>query len=177
MGFELARHLAEKWGVGWHLEQKFQSQLARAQREGHSVILARPLTFMNESGRALGLIREYFQVPADRLLVVVDDADLPFGEIRLRRGGSSGGHHGLESVESHLGSRDYPRLRIGIGRKSPGQRELAGYVLNRFAPEEQAMLGEVLDRAGKQIECWIGSGIQEAMSRFNGSHLRSKEML
>jgi PTH1 family peptidyl-tRNA hydrolase len=101
------------------------------------------------------------------LLVVVDDADLPFGELRLRPNGSSGGHHGLESIEQQLGSRDYARLRVGIGRER-GAREITGYVLGRFSSTESALLDKVLGAASGQVTCWLAAGIQKAMNQFNG---------
>jgi len=98
---------------------------------------------------------------------VVDDADLPLGGIRLRPGGSSGGHHGLESIEQHLGSRDFARLRLGIGRRE-GAREITDYVLSRFDRAEAALMEKVLDRAADQAECWLTGGVQKAMNQFNG---------
>jgi PTH1 family peptidyl-tRNA hydrolase len=124
---------------------------------------------MNRSGEAAGQLAEYFRVPAGHLLIVVDDADLPLGEIRLRPRGSSGGHHGLESIEQRLGTREYSRLRIGIGRTSATVREIAGHVLGRFGPKETALLDTVLDRAADQVECWLSEGIAKAMSQFNGA--------
>jgi PTH1 family peptidyl-tRNA hydrolase len=101
------------------------------------------------------------------LLVVVDDADLPLGEIRLRSRGSSGGHHGLESIERHLNSREFARLRVGIGR-ADGAREITDYVLSRFSSTEAALADKVLSVACDQAECWLDAGIQKAMSQFNG---------
>ena len=101
------------------------------------------------------------------LLVVVDDADLPLGELRLRPGGSSGGHHGLESIEQHVGTREYARLRVGIGRQG-GAREITGYVLGRFSSTEVALVDKVLTVASDQAETWLEAGIQKAMSQFNG---------
>jgi len=100
--------------------------------------------------------------------VVVDDADLPLGQIRLRPGGSSGGHHGLESIEQHLGSREFARLRIGIGR-TEGAREITGHVLGRFSPAEAGLTDKVLAAAADQVECWLTAGIEIAMTRFNGT--------
>jgi peptidyl-tRNA hydrolase, PTH1 family len=97
----------------------------------------------------------------------VDDADLPLGQIRLRPGGGSGGHHGLESIEQQLGTRDYPRLRVGIGRHD-GAREITGYVLGRFSSTEAQVLNKVLTAACSQVQTWIEAGIQKAMSQFNG---------
>ncbi len=105
-------------------------------------------------------------MPLGRLLVAADDADLPLGTIRLRGEGSSGGHHGLESVEQHLGSREFARLKIGIGRKD-GMREITNYVLGRFESAENALLEKVLDRAAAQVEAWLDGGIEKAM-QWNG---------
>ncbi|MCX6896687.1 MAG: aminoacyl-tRNA hydrolase, partial [Verrucomicrobia bacterium] len=106
-------------------------------------------------------------VPLASVLLVVDDADLPLGEIRLRKSGSSGGHHGLESIEQHLATREFARLRIGIGRKD-GRREITGHVLGQFAADEAVLLEKVLVRAVDQTECWLTAGIEKAMSQFNG---------
>ena len=116
-GFLVVQSLAEKWRAAWKYEKKFSARVAHAEREGRRVLLCEPQTYMNSSGEAVGSVMEFFRVPASRLLVAVDDADLPFGEIRLRPSGSSGGHHGLESIEQHVASREFARLRLGIGRK------------------------------------------------------------
>jgi peptidyl-tRNA hydrolase, PTH1 family len=167
-GFLLVERLAEQWRANWELERKFQSRIAKAEREGRRVLLVQPQTFMNLSGEAVGAVSGFYRVPPAQVLVAVDDADLPLGEIRLRPGGSSGGHHGLESVERHLATREYPRLRIGIGRRDPAVREITGHVLGKFGAEEKELFAQVLARAGEQIGCWLGAGIQKAMSQFNG---------
>jgi len=168
-GFLLVSRLAERWRTGWTLEKKYNARVARVEREdGSRVILCEPQTFMNSSGEAVGPLVAFYRIALNRLLVVVDDADLPFGEIRLRASGSSGGHHGLESIEQHLGSREFPRLRIGIGR-SLGAREITGYVLGRFSPAEAELMEKVLAAAVGQSECWLTDGIQKAMNQFNGS--------
>jgi PTH1 family peptidyl-tRNA hydrolase len=110
----------------------------------------------------------FHKVALERLLVVVDDADLPFGEIRMRSRGSSGGHHGLESIEQHLGSRAFFRQRIGIGREESGAREITDYVLSPFRSDEVDLLEKVLQKACDQIECWLSAGPEQAMNRFNG---------
>jgi PTH1 family peptidyl-tRNA hydrolase len=122
---------------------------------------------MNLSGEAVGALVDYYQLPVDKIMVVVDDADLPIGEIRLRPGGGSGGHHGLESVAQHLGSKAYARLRIGIGRRNEA-RQITGHVLGKFSADENAVLEKVLERAAGQMECWLSAGLQKAMSQFNG---------
>ena len=166
-GFLVAERLAGRWQTGWSYEKRFNVRLASVRHESGKVILCLPQTYMNSSGQAVGELVTYYRLPVTRLLVVVDDADLPLGEIRLRPGGSSGGHHGLESVEQHLGTRDYARQRIGIGRKT-GAREITDYVLGRFASTEAALVDKVLSVASDQAQCWLDAGIQKAMSQFNG---------
>ncbi len=167
-GFILVERLAEQWKSNWASERKFVSRIAKAERNGGKVLLCEPQTFMNLSGEAVGALVKYYQLPLGKILIVVDDADLPLGEIRLRPGGGSGGHHGLESVTQHLGSREYARLRIGIGRKDEA-RQITGHVLGKFAAEESALLEKVLERAAGQMECWLSAGLQKAMSQFNGA--------
>jgi PTH1 family peptidyl-tRNA hydrolase len=169
VGFQLVERLATGWQAAWKLEKKFNATVAQAAWHGQGLLLARPETFMNCSGDAVGALTEYFRVPLDRVLVAVDDADLPLGQIRLRARGSSGGHHGLESIEQRVGSRDFPRLRIGIGRTDDGRREIADYVLAPFAKVETALLDAVLAAAASQVECWVDDGIEKAMNRFNGT--------
>lgn len=166
-GFMLADLLAERWRVAWGAAKKFQSRVAKAQRAGRPVVLCEPQTFMNASGEAVGAVMKFYQLPTAKLVVAVDDADLPLGEIRMRPGGSSGGHHGLESIEQHLGSREFVRLRIGIGRET-GAREITGHVLGRLSAGELAVMEKVLVRAADQLECWLANGLQKAMSQFNG---------
>jgi len=166
-GFLLVEKLAEQWKAGWTNERKFQARVARAECAGKKVLLAEPQTFMNLSGEAVGALVNYYQLPLEKILVAVDDADLPLGEIRLRPGGGTGGHHGLESVTQHLGSKAFARLRIGIGRKHEA-REITGHVLGKFGADETALLDKVLGRAADQMECWVNAGLQKAMNQFNG---------
>jgi PTH1 family peptidyl-tRNA hydrolase len=172
-GFLLVQRLANKWSAPWSYEKKFNARVARVEQEGRRVILCEPLTYMNSSGEAVRAVLEYFKVPLSSLLVVVDDADLPMGQLRLRPQGSSGGHHGLESIEAHVGSRDYARLRIGIGREK-GTREITGYVLGRFNSTETELMDKVLAVASDQVACWMEAGIQKAMSEFNGAAVSSE---
>ena len=166
-GFMLVDLLAGKWRADWNNEKKFQARVAKTERHGRRVVLCEPQTYMNLSGEAVGALVSFFQLPLKQLIVVVDDADLPLGEIRLRPGGSSGGHHGLESIEAHLATREYARLRIGIGRKD-STRQIAGHVLGRLNSAELALMEKVLARAMDQVECWLAHGLAKAMSQFNG---------
>jgi PTH1 family peptidyl-tRNA hydrolase len=168
IGFQLVGCLAERWKVSWSAEKKFAAMVARAEWNGRAALLAQPQTFMNASGEAVGALVDFYRVPLGRVLVAVDDADLPLGEIRLRSRGSSGGHHGLESIEQRVGTRDFARLRLGIGRTADGRREITGYVLAPFTAAELALVGQVLAAASAQVECWLNAGIEKAMSQFNG---------
>lgn len=168
-GFLLAERLAGGWQANWALEKKFQARLAKSERGGRKLILCQPQTFMNASGEAVGAVSDFFRVPLANLLVLVDDADLPMGEIRLRGSGSSGGHHGLESIEQRLSSREFARLRIGIGRKIDSVREITNHVLGQFGSVDTELLGKVLERASNQVECWLNEGTQQAMNQFNGA--------
>jgi PTH1 family peptidyl-tRNA hydrolase len=167
-GFLVVSQLAGRWRADWNYEKKFNARVARAERGESRALLCEPQTYMNSSGEAVGALAAFYRIPAERLLVIVDDADLPLGEIRLRPGGGTGGHHGLESIEQHLGTRSFARLRIGIGR-AVGAREITNYVLGRFSPAEAAVADQVLTVAGDQAECWLSAGIQKAMNQFNGT--------
>ena len=167
-GFLLADRLGERWRANWNDERKFAARLAKVERGGRKLVLCEPQTYMNASGEAVGKVVQFYKVPAQRVLVLVDDADLPFGEIRLRKSGSSGGHHGLDSIQHHLGTKDYARLRIGIGRTESQVREITNYVLGEFGAAEAELLQKVLNRASEQVESWLDEGIEKAMNKFNG---------
>jgi len=169
VGFLVVEELARRVAANWNLEKKFESRIAKADRAGRKILFAEPQTFMNASGEAVGALINFYRVPIQQLLVIADDADLPFGEIRLRVKGSSGGHHGLESIEKHIGSREFARLKIGIGRTKDGRREITNYVLGKFSADETKLLEKVLQRAADQAECWVADGIEKAMNRFNGT--------
>ena len=146
-----------RWGTGL---------LAEARVGDCHVLLLKPLTYMNRSGVALlPLLGEPDFNPTTDLLVVVDDTALPVGRLRFRAKGSAGGHNGLKSVEAALGSREYGRLRIGVGEKLPGQ-DLADHVLSDFAPEEEAAVVDLLPRAAEGITAWIEHGVSRA-ARYN----------
>jgi peptidyl-tRNA hydrolase, PTH1 family len=167
-GFMVLDLLGRRWNAEWVADRKFNARVARTNRNRQNVFLFQPQTFMNASGEAVGSMAAYYQVPLPRVLVAVDDADLPLGQIRLRPRGRSGGHHGLESLERHLGGRDFPRLRLGIGRRENQGREITGHVLAPFEVREREVLDRMLARSCDQIECWMEQGIEKAMSGFNG---------
>ena len=135
---------------------------------GQDVVLLKPQTYMNRSGAALAPLRSLAGFdPAHDLLILVDEAALPLGRFRLRGAGSAGGHNGLKSIEGALRRQDYPRLRIGVGPRPPEVGDLADFVLGEFSPEERRTLEQLLDPLTEAVECWLGEGIERAMSRFN----------
>jgi len=165
IGFCCLERLAAAHDLPFDRRQK-RARVALGTIRGRRVILAKPQTFMNESGRAVAPLAHFYKVPLERLLVVYDDLDLPLGTIRLRPEGGSGGHKGMRSIIEHLGSQDFPRLRIGIGRP-PGRMDPAAYVLQDFSAEEKPLVEEVLERVVAAIETWLREGIEAAMGRYN----------
>lgn len=143
-----------------------RARVAKGSIAGQRVVLAKPLTYMNLSGRAVGPLARWYKVPLERLMVIVDDLDLPLGSIRLRPGGGSGGHQGMRSIIEALGSGDFPRLRIGIGRP-PAGLDPADYVLSDFTPDEFPVFRQAVELAVQAIECWLTEGLVAAMNRFN----------
>ncbi len=167
-GFVMVDELAKRWGGSWRMEERLSARVLLTAFEGRRCLLCQPQTYMNTSGEAVSALARYYQIGLDRLLVAVDDADLPLGELRLRTRGGTGGHHGLESVEKCLGSRNYARLRMGIGRQPLAGRQIVGHVLGRFGPEEIARFEKLVSRAADAVACWLTAGIKIAMNRFNG---------
>jgi PTH1 family peptidyl-tRNA hydrolase len=155
---ELARRL--------HLDHWTKRRDARVavDRAGRAAIVE-PLAYMNLSGPPTLGVATFYKVPPPRILVVVDDLDLPFGRLRLRAGGSSGGHNGLKSLIEAFGA-DFPRLRVGIGRDRESAAAIR-HVLGAFSPEENAALAEIVDRCIAGIEAWLDAGIEAAMNRVN----------
>lgn len=167
-GFAVIERLGMELGCSFRLEARFKARLARGVWAGKPVLLCEPQSFMNLSGEAVGPVMRFYRVTPDRLLVVVDDADLPLGSVRLRPSGSSGGHHGLDSIEAHLNTRQYARLRLGIGRRDPGERRIVEHVLGRFREDEAKIFGNVVAHAADAAKCWVADGVGVAMNRFNG---------
>jgi peptidyl-tRNA hydrolase, PTH1 family len=167
-GFLVVERLAKRWGADWRLDRGFDSRLAWGECGGRRALLVEPQTYMNLSGQAVAGLAGYYRVSPERLLVVVDDANLPLGGLRLRPEGSSGGHHGLESIEGRLGTRMYARQRVGIGGRADGRGAITGHVLGRFGEDELAVLERVLERAAEQVESWMRDGVGVAMNRYNG---------
>ena len=163
IGFMVADVIGERLGLQWRKD----ADVVFAKSFGDSPFLVvKPQTFMNRSGYAVSRFAGYHNVDPAELLVVVDDVDLPLGRIRVRAGGSAGTHNGLKSVVEQLGTREFPRLRLGVGR-GDARRDLADYVLARFDPAEQADVDAVITRAADAAQMFVVEGIQKVMNTYN----------
>ncbi len=147
-------------------QEKFNALIGRAQIEGQEAILAKPQTYMNDSGRAVGAIVRSAYADAADLVVIHDELDLPFGAVRVKIGGGHGGHNGLRSIIEQVGSSDFVRIRIGIGRPGPGM-DAADYVLSPFLAEEGQVLPDVIARAAAAVQAIVQEGPTRAMNMFN----------
>jgi len=167
-GFMVVNLLARRAGVVLDTVSKGPERAeAMFRRNGDRIILLKPLGFMNRSGEAVSRVTSFFKIPLDNLLVIHDDLDMEFGKIKLVRSGGAGGHNGIRSIIASLGSKDFARLKIGIGRPD-GPMPVDRYVLNRFSSSESQLLEKVIATAADAAECVLERGIQEAMNRFNG---------
>lgn len=172
VGFWVVDELARRHGLGGERSEK-RAQTRDGGMRGARVKLAKPHTFMNRSGESVRALVDYYDIPLERLLVIHDDLDTPFGSIRLRKSGGHGGQNGLRSIIQHLGSQEYARLRFGIGRP-PGRMSPVDFVLQPFKGDAAIQADEMVGRAADAVECWLVDGIEVAMSRFNGDGSRAK---
>ena len=163
VGFEVLDALAQteprKWRTG------FDALTLEHAIDGVRLLLLKPQTYMNLSGRCVRGVVDYYRLPLTDLLVVCDDINLPLGRLRIRPRGSSGGHKGLRDIESHLRTTEYARLRVGVG--SPGDRDAVDFVLDRFSPEEVPVVRRAVQRAVDAVSTWARDGIEPCMNRFN----------
>jgi peptidyl-tRNA hydrolase, PTH1 family len=146
-------------------KERFQGAILESRSDDETLVLLKPLTFMNDSGTSVSQVARWYKIPPEKILIICDDLDLPFGTIRLRPKGSAGGHNGLASVIRHLGTDEVHRLRIGIGRPVSGST--VNYVLSRFSKEEQTELTNAINTASEVAGCWLRDGVQTAMNRYN----------
>lgn len=164
LGFMVVNELARRAGEST-ARKRFRSELLETRHADGKLVLVKPQTFMNESGHAVREALNWYRVPFEQILIVVDDLDLPYGQIRMRAGGSGGGHNGLNSIIEQTGERQIPRLRLGIGR---GAHQARAHVLSHFSPDEQAQLRTVIEAAADTVELWLAEGIVTAMNDING---------
>ncbi len=167
-GFMLADALTDSWGFpAFRRPWRWRARVSKGVIDDQQVVVAKPQTYMNRSGGALGpLLKDSEFDPTSHLLIVVDDVALPLGSFRLRAHGSAGGHNGLKSIAGRLRSEEYARLRIGVGPR-PDDEEGSDFVLSDFEDTERETLDELLPIMIEAVECWIREGIETAMNRFN----------
>jgi peptidyl-tRNA hydrolase, PTH1 family len=165
IGFELIDRLAQA-GTASSFTCQFDGRLAETEIDFRRVLLLKPETFMNLSGRSVGQAVRFYKVALTDLLVVCDDLSLPLGKLRLRPGGSDGGQKGLRDIARHLGTDEFPRLRIGIGDRD--DIDATDYVLSRFRSSERPVIDDALILASQAVAVWVTQGIEAAMNRFNG---------
>lgn len=173
IGFMLLDKLADQLDSNFS-RVEFRALTTKTRLDSFIIHLAKPQTFMNLSGEAIGTLVRHYKIPLDHLLIVYDDVDLPFGALRLRPSGSSGGHKGMASIIEKLGTQEIPRLRVGIGRP-PGRMIAAEYVLRDFSRSEVELLPGIFQRGVDAILTFIQFGIETAMNRFNATDIVEKE--
>jgi PTH1 family peptidyl-tRNA hydrolase len=165
VGFEVMDLLAARHGLRFDA-WKLLAETAEWRRPEGRIWFVKPMTFMNLSGEAVQALLGFYKIDLVNLLVVCDDVNLPEGRLRARAAGSDGGNNGLKSITASLGTADYARLRIGVGRGDE-RRDLADHVLSRFGPDEQPVINGAIDRAADAVELWMTDGLAPVMNRFN----------
>jgi len=165
-GFMAVDELAERLHVPVQ-RLKYKALTNTAEVGGKRVLLMKPITYMNLSGEAVRQAAEFYKIPPERVLVISDDVSLPVGKLRIRKGGSAGGHNGLKSIIAQLGSDRFPRLKIGVGEKPHPDYDMADWVLSKFAGTDRQMMEEAMKRAADAVECLLRDGADQAMNKFN----------
>jgi PTH1 family peptidyl-tRNA hydrolase len=171
IGFAVLDRLAEVHGAGsW--KEKFDAQIVEAQSPGlEKLLLVKPQSFMNRSGGPIARLAAFFKVEAEKILVVHDEVDLPYSQLRIKSGGGDGGHNGLKSIRSQLGTADFARIRVGVGRPVLDEEgrgpDMAGWVLGRFGGDDLRELPQVIDRSVQAVEAIVRGGVKRAQNAFN----------
>lgn len=166
VGFLVADELGERGGFPIQ-RLRFKALTNTAVIGGQGVLVMKPVTFMNLSGEAVGEAARFYKVPPDHVLVVSDDVALPLGKLRLRTGGSAGGHNGLKSIIQHLGTDQFPRLKVGVGGKPHPDYDMADWVLGKLQGEDKKVMDEAVKRAADAVGCYLKDGPQKTMNRYN----------
>ena len=167
VGFLTIDRLADQLGVPVQ-KLKYRALTNTVELGGQKVLLMKPVTYMNLSGEAVGEAARFYKLPPDHVLVISDDVSLPVGRLRIRKGGSAGGHNGLKNIIQHLGTDQFPRVKIGVGEKPHPDYDMADWVLSRFAGEDLKTITAAVEKAAKAVECLIAQGPDRAMNQFNG---------
>ncbi len=172
LGFMVVEQLASRLGEPFKRVESHalvtKATLSRGTPQEQRLVLAKPQTYMNLSGQAVGSLARFYKVPITNIMVIFDDVDLPFGTLRIRPGGGSSGQKGMKSIIERLGSEAFPRLRVGIGRP-PGHKDAANYVLKGFSREEANELPQILEQAAEAVLVFVTQGVDKAMNQYNGT--------
>ena len=166
VGFMVADEVAERQKKPIQ-RLKFKALTNILTISGEKVLVMKPITYMNLSGEAVGEAARFYKLPPGHVLVISDDVDLPLGKLRLRMGGSAGGHNGLKSIIQHLGADQFPRLKVGVGGKPHPDYDMADWVLGKFQGEDKKVMDQAVKRAADAVECFLRDGPQKAMNQFN----------
>lgn len=167
MGFFVVDELARRCAISFGRTER-RAKVADGMLAGKRILLVKPQTYMNASGEAVRSLVDFYKIELSQMIVASDDLDLSLGTLRLRKGGGHGGQNGVRNIIQHLGTQDFARVRLGIGRP-PGKMNPADYVLRPFAGDDAILAAQVVDRAANAIESWLRDGLELAMTRFNGS--------
>ena len=167
MGFLVIDELAEREKIPVQ-KLKYRALTNTALIGGRSVLLMKPTTYMNLSGESVGEAARFYKIPPERVLVISDDVALPQGKLRVRRSGSAGGHNGLKNIISHLGSDQFPRIKVGVGGKPHPDHDMADWVLGKFTGQDRKVMEEVISRAADAVTLFLEQGPDQAMAKFNG---------
>ena len=165
-GFRVVDELADRGDFPVQ-RLKFHALTNTAVIGGQGVLVMKPVTYMNLSGEAVGEAARFYKLPPDHVLVISDDVDLPLGKLRLRKGGSAGGHNGLKSIIQHLGTDQFPRLKVGVGGKPHPDYDMANWVLGKLQGEDKKAMDEAACRAAQAVECLLSQGMDKAMNQYN----------
>lgn len=169
IGFIVLNKFADKLNVKFTRMQS-KAMVTKARHQGKTIVLAKPRSFMNNSGQPVSALARFYKIPTENILVVYDDVDLDFGIIRVRADGSSGGHKGMQSIIQQLGTNQIPRVRVGIGRP-PGKMETPDYVLRRFSKQEEDFLPQMIETAADAALEFITNGVVSAMNTYNANSI------
>ena len=167
VGFMVADEIGERARIPIQ-KLKYKALTNVTELGGQRVLVMKPVTYMNLSGEAVRQAADFYKVPADHVLVVSDDTALAVGRLRIRKGGSAGGHNGLKSIIQHLGTDQFPRLRLGVGEKPHPDYDLADWVLGKFQGEDKAAIDAAVKRAADAVECILSQGLDRGMNKYNG---------
>ncbi|MDJ0553198.1 MAG: aminoacyl-tRNA hydrolase [Microcoleaceae cyanobacterium MO_207.B10] len=181
IGFAAVDSIADTWHTSLSENRKFKAEFGEGRGpKAEKIGLLKPLTYMNRSGQAIRAVVDWYKLPPSSVLIIYDDMDLPMGRLRLRLSGSAGGHNGMKSAIAHLGTQEFPRLRIGIGKPKTATAETGdpntiGHVLGKFSSQESQLMTQVLELVVEAVELSLKQGIEKAMSLYNSRTITLKE--